>query len=139
MFRSASKAELDELRSLTLFVSCTNKELATIARLSSRVTFPAGETIVRQGDTSTDCYAIVDGTARAEIDGVKIADFGKGESFGEIAPIDLQPRTASVIATTDITALMFTGPDFATLAETIPSLTKRILAEMSLRLRTVQV
>jgi CRP/FNR family transcriptional regulator, cyclic AMP receptor protein len=139
MFRSASTTELDELRSLALFASCSNKELASIARLSTRVTIASGETIVRQGDMSTDCYAILDGTARAEIDGVRIADFGPGESFGELSPIDRQPRSASVVATTDLTALVFTGDNFAKIASTIPSLTKKILSEMTLRLRTVQV
>ena len=139
MFRSASNAELDELRSLALFGSCTNKELTTISRASNRITFAAGETIVGQGDSTTDCYAILDGTARAEIDGVVIANFGRGESFGELAPLDQQPRSASVIATTDVIALVFTGPEFASIAATIPSLTKKILSEMTVRLRTVQV
>lgn len=139
MFRSASTTELEELRSLALFASCTNKELSAIARLSSRVTIPAGETIVRQGDLTTDCYAILSGKARAEIDGVVVAEFADGESFGELSPLDRQPRSASVIAATDLSALVFTGENFATVASTIPSLTKKILTEMTVRLRAAQV
>ncbi len=139
MFRSASTIELDHLRSLALFASCSNKELSTIARLSNRVTIPAGETVVHQGDMSTECYAILDGTACAEIDGVVVASFGPGESFGELSPLDHRPRSASVIAATDLTALVFTGENFAAVASTIPSLTKKLLTEMTVRLRTVQV
>ncbi len=134
MFRT-SKPEVEELRSLALFTSCTPKELTTVARSSKRVSLAAGETVVRQGELSTECYVILDGTVRVEIDGEPVANLGSGESFGELSPLDHQPRSASVIATSDLTALVFTAAEFATLASTIPSLTKKILSEMTIRLR----
>ena len=134
MFRT-SKPEVEELRSLALFTACSPKELATIARASKRVTIGSGETIVSQGDLSDDCYVILDGTARVELDGTAVAQLGSGESFGELAPLDHQPRSASVIATSELTALVFSAADFAKLASTIPGLTKRILSEMTARLR----
>ena len=137
MFRS-SKTEGEELRSLALFTACTPKELATVARSSKRVSIGAGESVVSQGELSNDCYVILDGTARVEIDGAPIANLGPGESFGELSPLDNQPRSASVIATSELTALVFTANEFATLASTIPSLTKKILSEMTIRLRSSQ-
>ncbi len=137
MFRS-SKPEVDELRSLALFTACTSKELATIAGASKRVVIGSGETIVSQGDLSTDSYVILEGNARVEVDGVVVAELGSGESFGELAPLDQQPRSASVIATSELTALVFSAPNFAKIASTIPSLTKKLLAEMTVRLRTTQ-
>ena len=137
MFRTA-KPEVDELRSLALFTACTPKELSTIARASKRVTIGSGETIVSQGDPSTDCYVILDGSARVEVDGTVVAQLGSGESFGELAPLDHQPRSASVVATSELTALVFSAPDFAKIAAAIPSLTKKILSEMTVRLRAAQ-
>jgi CRP/FNR family cyclic AMP-dependent transcriptional regulator len=135
MFRS-SKPEVDELGSLALFTACSPKELSTIAKASSRVAFSSGETIVSQGELSTECYVILDGTARVEFDGAVIAQLGPGESFGELAPLDHQPRSASVISTSELTALVFSADDFARIASTIPSLTKKILSEMTVRLRS---
>lgn len=137
MFRT-SKPEVDELRSLALFTACTPKELSTIAKASKRISIGSGDTIVSQGDLSTDCYVILDGTARVEVDGTIVAQLGPGESFGELAPLDHQPRSASVVATSGLTALVFSAPDFAKIASTIPSLTKKILSEMTVRLRTTQ-
>ena len=137
MFRT-SKPEVEDLRSLALFTTCTSKELSTIARASKRVTIGSGETIVSQGDSSTDCYVILDGSARVEVDGTVVAQLSSGESFGELAPVDHQPRSASVVATSELTALVFSAPDFAKIASTIPSLTKKILSEMTVRLRATQ-
>ncbi len=137
MFRT-SKPEVEELRSLALFTACTPKEIAAIAKASKRVTIGSGTTIVSQGDLSTDCYVILDGTARVEVDGTVAAQLGAGESFGELAPLDHQPRSASVIATSELTALVFSAADFAKIASTIPGLTKKILSEMTVRLRAAQ-
>lgn len=137
MFRT-SKPEVDELRSLALFTTCTSKELSIIAKASKRISIGSGDTIVSQGDLSTDCYVILDGTARVEVDGAMVAQLGPGESFGELAPLDHQPRSASVVATSELNALVFSSPDFAEIASTIPSLTKKILSEMTARLRAAQ-
>ena len=63
---------------------------------------PAGEAIVREGAPGHHFYVIARGHVRVvKGDGV-INELGEGDYFGEIALIRDVPRTASVVATTDV-------------------------------------
>jgi eukaryotic-like serine/threonine-protein kinase len=80
--------------------------------------FPAGATIISEGDTADAAYIITDG--RCEL--YKLADLGEskghaprfvcelgpGEVFGEAAIFTATTRTGSIIAKTDVTALVVT-------------------------------
>ncbi|MFO0759969.1 MAG: protein kinase [Byssovorax sp.] len=81
-------------------------------------TFPAGETILREGDPGDVAYMITSGECRAfrTVDGHEetLARMGVGEAFGEMALLLYEPRSASVIAETEVTVVVL---DRKTLAE----------------------
>jgi serine/threonine-protein kinase len=79
--------------------------------------FAAGATIICEGDSADAAYIITDG--RCELfkladlpSGVRAARFvcelGPGEVFGEAAIFTTSPRTGTIIAKTDVTALVVT-------------------------------
>ncbi len=74
-----------------------------------RVTFAADTTIVREGDTADAIYVLVDGDAEVVRNEngqqVHVRGLRTGDVFGEVAVFANRPRTATVKALTDVTAV----------------------------------
>jgi hypothetical protein len=60
----------------------------------------AGTTLVRQGETGSTVYLILDGVARIEVDGKRLAEYGPGALLGERAVLEGGVRTSSIVAVT---------------------------------------
>jgi hypothetical protein len=58
----------------------------------------AGDTLIAQGDVSTDVYLILDGMFDVDVDGEVVAEVGPGAVIGERAVLEAGSRTSSVIA-----------------------------------------
>jgi CRP-like cAMP-binding protein len=67
---------------------------------------------VRQGDTGDHFYVVEQGIAEVLVDGVRIAERGDHESFGEIALLHDVPRIATVRARTPVTVLTIGRSEF---------------------------
>ena len=86
-----------------------------------RVPYSAGDTVIRQGDEGDYFYAIVDGrclvTRETPLnkEGVKLAELGKGDTFGEEALISGARRNATVSMLTDGVVMRLIKDDFNTL------------------------
>jgi CRP-like cAMP-binding protein/rhodanese-related sulfurtransferase len=86
-----------------------------------RVDYPAGETVVRQGDDGEYFYAIVSGrcvvTRETPLnrEGIKLAELGMGDTFGEESLISGAKRNATVTMLTDGTLMRLGKEDFNTL------------------------
>jgi hypothetical protein len=59
-----------------------------------------GDTLVRQGDESTEVFLILDGVFVVEVDGQAVAELGPGAVVGERAGLEGGKRTATLIART---------------------------------------
>ena len=102
----ARQTHLDHLASVSLFSACSKKELQAVAKATDEVTIPAGKTLCEQGAVGREAFVIVEGTAEVRRNKKKVAEIGPGTCVGELALLDHRPRTASVIATTDLTVLV---------------------------------
>ena len=60
----------------------------------------AGDALVRQGETGTELYLVLDGVIRVERDGERLAEYGPGSLQGERAHLEGGVRTSSLIAVT---------------------------------------
>lgn len=89
--------------------------LAIIEQLAAQLrptAVGAGEMIVQEGERGDRYYVIDRGQVEVSQDGVVIRECGPGDSFGEIALLRGVPRTASVRALDDVTALVLEREDF---------------------------
>lgn len=122
------------IRSLPIFAGCTESELDEIDHLADEVHVEAGRTIMREGDLGQEFAVIIDGEADVVTDGSVIATLGPGAFFGEVALLDAVPRTASIVATTDMTLEVIDRRGFNTLLDDLPRLARSMLRGTARRL-----
>ena len=106
-----------------------------MARASDEVTIPAGKVLCEQGSIGREAFVIVSGTAEVRRNKKKVAAIGAGTCVGELALLDHGPRTASVIATTDVTALVIGVREFAGIIDEIPPITHKLLKSLASKVR----
>lgn len=94
-----------QLAKSELFGSLTKEERWALVGVMKLWKFPPGAPIVRQGMTGGAMFVIRTGGARVFMgEGASrhvVGDLGPGDIFGEIAVVELSPRTATVVATAD--------------------------------------
>lgn len=97
--RSAVTAE--RLRDIGLFGGLSDESLERLANQLPEVRVEPGRLVVSEGDLSTEMFVVIGGeleVVKRAADGstVRVALLGPGDWFGEMAIIDVQPRSASV-------------------------------------------
>ncbi len=135
----APRVDLALVRSLTIFAELSDADAERVARIAREVRVPAGASIVEQWQVGREFYVIASGTARVLKDGNPLDDIGPGDFFGELAALEWgagfsYPRLATVLATSEVRALMLPGPFFNELVRTAPSVGERIRAAVRARL-----
>jgi hypothetical protein len=63
-------------------------------------TLKAGDTLVRQGETGSELFLVLDGVIRVDRDGSQLAEYGPGALLGERAHLEAGVRTSTLIAAT---------------------------------------
>lgn len=102
-------------------------------------TLAAGTTIIREGETSQLSYFLQSGqvTLMKAINGqpVKIASLGAGQLFGEMAYLLGEPRTATVVAETEVFLIAFPPAVLEDLMASSPALAREIIGALAQRLK----
>jgi CRP-like cAMP-binding protein len=127
------------LRTLPAFAGARTRELRQVAAVADVVSAAAGRVICRADRTALEVYVVVDGAVDVVADGITLATLERGQLVGELGVIDGEPRTADVVAATDVTLLAIHGPAFKALLETSPSLRLAALRQLAERLRRMDV
>lgn len=130
-------AYLEYLARVPLFSACSRQELQAVARRSTDVSFPAGEVLIKQGESGYEAFVIVDGAVEVSRDGTQLAVLGDGDFFGELSLIDRSPRTATVTTLAPTEAIVLTLQEFDALLEEAPSITRSMLMGMAARLASL--
>jgi CRP-like cAMP-binding protein len=131
---SAKSAPLD-LKTIWMFSGCSSSELRKIRGSLDQVAVPPGKVLVEEGRIGTEFFLIVSGTAAVTREGKKVATLGPGSYFGELALLDRKPRSASVVSETDMDLLVLSQRQFNSLLESVPTISRKMLAAMANRLR----
>jgi len=114
------------LQSIPLFADLSNKEREQIARWADEVDVPAGYHLLEQGRFPHEFFVIEQGTVAVTKDGQHLADLGPGDFFGEIAILEQERRTATVIASTPVTAIVMLARDFEAMENAMPEVAARV-------------
>jgi CRP-like cAMP-binding protein len=130
-----SKAADLDLSKIWLFSTASGKDLRTIRKALEEVSVPAGKVLCEQGTIGREFFLIVDGQAAVRRNNRKAATLGPGQYFGEMALLDRRPRSASVVAETDMTLLVLGQREFNGVLDAVPALSRKLLAAMATRLR----
>ena len=100
------------LKNVELFHDIPGEVLADIASLLEEEVFEKGQYVVSEGDLGKELYIIIKGEIEVVKGGNRIDVMKSGGSFGEMAIIDSQPRSADVIAMSDVLLLKMERDDF---------------------------
>ncbi len=96
--------------------------------------FAPGETIIREGDAADRVYTLIEGSADAIHDGVKVGEVHPNEIFGALAVFTRQPRMASVVATSECTLLAVPKEEFIELIDHQPQICLGLIEEMAAKI-----
>jgi CRP-like cAMP-binding protein len=126
------------LRRVPLFSSCSTAELRSIAGLGTPVHVPAGRALTVQGKSGSEFFLIESGQASAAVDGKKVAEFGPGDFFGELALLGRTPRAATVTADSDMELVVLSALEFRSLLEDNHRVAMKMLGLLAERVRVLE-
>jgi CRP-like cAMP-binding protein len=130
--------KIKRLGKVTLFGSCSKRDLERIASMAEEVEVPAGTELMRKGDPGHEAFVIMSGKAKAVVPGKGSVSMGPGECLGELALLHRAPRSATVTTETDCRLLVLGSREFSSLMDSVPSLARKVLAAMAERLREAE-
>jgi len=121
-----------------LFDTLSEAERGIVRSYAEECRYAAGETIFEQGDPGDALYILLDGMVDAVVQqehggrGVRVNSMAKGAVFGEMAILDPQPRSATIIAIEDTTCLRISAGELDGLNTNHPGLGLRLMKFMCL-------
>ncbi|WP_448190852.1 cyclic nucleotide-binding domain-containing protein [Azospirillum sp. sgz301742] len=128
------------LSNVRLFATFTPKEREMLAERGHIQDAPAGTMLITEGAKADAMFALLSGSVRVlrrEASGrnVVIATLNAGECFGEMALLDGGERSASIITAEPCSYFTVYRDDFWELLAPSPLLLRKLLAELSLKMR----
>jgi len=121
---------LPVLRSVPIFRGLQKATLFELARRSVEVNYPAGATVVRQGDPGDALCIVAEGAVEVYRDDRVVRQLTAGDYFGEISLIDGEPRSATVVAVGDVVLLELSSSDFDSLLS-VPSVARVVMKNLA--------
>lgn len=96
----------------------------------------AGDVIFREGDSGNVFYVIKSGKVSVRLGNRTLQTLGEGEIFGEMALIDSEPRSATVVAEADTSLVPVGEKQFLFMTSEAPFFALSLMRVLVKRLRT---
>ncbi len=126
---STADRELKELQASTLFSSFEREALVEVIASTELRSYDEGDIIVTEGEEGSSLFLIVGGTVKVftrteDGSNVPLAELGAGDFFGEVSLLTGRPRTATITARTEVTAIELDRTSVDRIAEGHPEVRK---------------
>ena len=125
---------MELIRRAPLFARCSRAEMKEIVKLADEIDLREGKEMTREGSPGREFFVLLEGTADVKKNSRKVNTLGPGDFFGEIALVSQAPRTATVIATSHVRALVITDRSFRRLLDDSPQVKTKVMEAMAMRL-----
>jgi len=127
-----------DIKEAKLFQGLPESELRSVAKQLKIVKHPAGHEIVVRGEGGVGFMVITDGTVSVKTVQGHTRKLGPGDSFGEMALLDHEGRSATITADTDVTLATIPEWNFKPFLKEHPEVTYRLLQTLSRRIRQAE-
>lgn len=124
------------LGELPLFEEVGRRQLNKIAALARVGTYDPGTVVIQQGEPGDAFHLILSGKARVLAKRPKL--LRTGNYFGEMALLDGAPRSATVVADSELQTMMIPRAPFLRLLKNEPSITLALLTRLAGRVRALE-
>ena len=136
-----SEAKMVEmLKNVPIFDNLSDEELEAIKQCAVTRNFPKSSVIINEGDTSDSLYIIAKGRVTIYLSDengkeVILNSQGEGDYFGELALVDDDKRSASVVTAEKSTFLVISKSDFKKVLAAHPELAFNLIRGLTHRVR----
>jgi CRP/FNR family cyclic AMP-dependent transcriptional regulator len=134
------KQEFELLRRVPIFAEIEPAKLKLLAFVSERVSFDAGNLLMRQGDSADAAYLIIEGHAEVILETsagpMTVATLGANETVGEMGILGNVPRAATVRAKDRVVALRISKEPFMRMVREFPSMSVSIMQVLAHRVES---
>lgn len=124
-----------DLSTLSFFAGFDQAALDKIAAMGEPVEAEKGAVITQQGEVGREAYLVTSGEVQIVVNGHSIATAGPGSVLGEMALLDLRPRSATLVALTDVELICYGSQQFRTILDEMPADARASLEERDGRFR----
>ncbi len=128
----SEKMDQTPLEGIALLRGLKHGEAKKLVREGNLIRAKKGDTIVSTGQRSREMFVVLQGEVAVKANGRTLAKLGSGAIFGETALITAAPRTADVVAETDVEALVLTEDFLRKTMRAMPDIMVRVLFNLSM-------
>ena len=126
------------LRSAPMFSALSAEALLPVAAFATEARLAPEEVLFKAGDMGDAMYVIVEGAVRVVRDRKVIAKLGRGECVGEMAALDWEPRSATVIADAPTLLIRLGRNELMDLLRDHPELVRSLAMMLAGRIRKMR-
>ncbi len=125
------------LREVPLFRGLRKKTLLELDLRAEEAHFPAGVTLITEGEHGDSLYVLLSGRVAVYRGGALMGELTACDYFGEMSLIDGDPRSATIVALDATSVLMIQAGDFDALLR-LPEVAREILRGLTALIRNPQ-
>ncbi|MBM3265906.1 MAG: cyclic nucleotide-binding domain-containing protein, partial [candidate division Zixibacteria bacterium] len=116
----SQEEKINFLRMTEFFKTVEEDHLTQFVRLMDEVRYTPNDVVLRKGEQGDAMFFIVAGTVSVLKQGIRALDLGAGDCIGEMALLDNDPRSATIVAVTPVVTLRRRRDDFDELLNSTP-------------------